>query len=289
MRVLLSILLSTIISTYSFSQTNQRNDVILKLNGDELVGKVTEITDTDVKFVYQGETLSYSIKKVDILKITYASGRIEVFNKVPLPSESSAPSAPATTGESKPSQSGGGGLEAHHNRVAILPFAFIRDGATASDALSEKAQAETFAFLSRHAGVHTILDPRTTNALLIKAGVTKENVKGYTMDDLCNILGVEYVIEGTVSVNRGNQTNYSSGQYKSTGNNNNKSYDNNRRGTSSTYSTSTQNYQTSLLLSVYNDKGQSVYSQERTSFFTTQEAYKSALEYLLKRIPLYQK
>jgi TolB-like protein len=289
MRVLLTMLLFTIISICSFSQTKPRHDVVLKLNGDELIGKVSEITDTEVKFVYEGETLVYAIKKVDILKITYASGRIEVFNKVPLPSETSAPAAPATGGESRPSQSAGGGLEAHHNKVAILPFAFIRDGATASDALSEKAQTETFAFLSRHAGVHTILDPRTTNALLIKAGVSKENVKGYTMEDLCNILGVEYVIEGTVSVNRGNQTNYSSGQYKSTGNNNSKSYDNDRKTSGSTYSTSTQNYQTSLLLSVYNDKGQSVYSQERTSFFTTQEAYKSTLEYLLKRTPLYQK
>jgi TolB-like protein len=289
MRVLLTTLLFSIITICSFSQTKPKHDVILKLNGDELNGKVTEITDTDVKFVYDGETLVYSIKKVDILKITYASGRIEVYNKVPLPSESSSPSTPATGGETRPVSSGGGGLESHHNKVAILPFAFIRDGASASDALSEKAQTETFAFLSRHAGIFTILDPRTTNALLIKAGVTKENVKGYTMDDLCNILGVEYVVEGTVTVNQGSQTNYSSGQYRSTGNNNNKNYDNNRRGSSSTFSTSTQNFESSLLLSVYNDKGQSVYSQERSSFFNTQDAYKLTLEYLLKRTPLYQK
>src|SRR4030095_15015198 len=63
-------------------------DVVLKANVDEMVGKVTEMGDDFIKFVYKGETLSYTVKKQDILKITYASGRVEVINKPSLPLDS---------------------------------------------------------------------------------------------------------------------------------------------------------------------------------------------------------
>ena len=81
-----------------FAQDAAKADVILKLNGDELTGKISEISETEVKFSYSGETLVYAIKKVDILKITFASGRIEIINKQPLPSESkSEPAGSAPT------------------------------------------------------------------------------------------------------------------------------------------------------------------------------------------------
>jgi len=255
-----------------------KNDVILKLNGDEMTGKVTKINDTDVDFTYAGETLGYSVKKADIMKITYGSGRIEVFNKPSLPSESTNKQSPASAA----------GLEEHHNKVAILPFAFIRDGQATDDAISEQVQEECFSFMNKHAGVFTILPTRTTNALLVKAGVNQETIKGYTMDDLCNLLGVEYVVDGLVTMNKTTQTSYQSDYGSSTSkdkNNNNRD----RKYNNFSYGTATQNYQTKLLLNMYNDKGNSVYSQDRTSFWNTQDAYKITLEYLLKRSPLYTK
>jgi hypothetical protein len=283
-KILLTILLG-ICTTLLIAQADAKTDVILKLNGEELAGKVMEITDDEVKFTYKGESLVYKIKKSDILKITYSSGRIEMYTKPPLPSEA---------GSAAPAKSmSGPGLADHHNKVAILPYAFLKDGENASDDISFKVQSETFAFLSKHAGVMSIVDPRTSNAMLIKAGVNKETIKGYTMEDLCNILGVEYVIDGIVAVNKGNQTNYSSGNsnttFSSSNNNKNNQYKSKEKSSGSAITTSTQNYETSLTLSIYNDKGTSVYSQERRSFWNTQDAYKPTLEYLLKRCPLYSK
>jgi hypothetical protein len=173
--------------------------------------------------------------------------------------------------------------------VAILPFAFVREGQSTIDELSVKAQTECFSYLSKHAGVFTIVEPRTSNAQLLKAGVTSENIKGYTMEEICNLLGVEYVVDGMVTVDRKSASSTSSGQYKSTPSNNNKNSGSTQKTSGYSSATTTENYQSSLLLNIYNDKGSSIFSQERKSFYTTVDAYKSALEYLLKRSPLYGK
>jgi preprotein translocase subunit YajC/TolB-like protein len=277
MKRLLPALLLFFIQTFSFAQSADKNDVILKLSGDELTGKVLKIGDDTVEFSYAGETLTYTIKKSEIMKITFASGRIEVFNKQ------------AVTAGGNNAGSSGKGLEAHHNKVAILPFSFVRDGQATDETIGEEVQNECYSYMNKHAGIYTILDPRTTNAVLIKAGINRENIKGYTMEDLCNILGVEYVVEGTVSMNKTTQTTSQSNSGSVSTKSNDKN--NNRKGQYNDYSSGTtrQNYQTKLLLSIVNDKGNNVYSQDRTSFWSTQDAYKNTLEYLLKRSPLYTK
>lgn len=257
----------------SFAQQPATNDVILKLDGEELAGKVLKINDSDVEFTYAGETLVYNIKKADIMKITFSSGRIQIFNK----------QAPAGN---PPPAVANGGLEAHHNKVAVLPFTFIRDGQPADDAISEQVQNECYTYMSKHAGVFTILNPRTTNAMLLKAGINRETVKGYTMEDICGVLGVEYVVDGIVNMNKTTQTTYQSNSGTSKSKDGD---DKDRKYNSSSYGTATQNFQTKLSLAIYNDKGASVYDQDRTSFFNTQDAYKNTLEYLLKRTPLYSK
>src|SRR5450432_2775261 len=273
------ILLSFVLS----AQQTAGIDVVVKMNGDEMKGKVLEITDTDIKFSYTGESLVYTFKKTDIFKINYASGRSELFNKT-LPSDVKAePNTGSTkTGTQK-------SKEDHHNRVAILPFAYIKDGQHTAEALGEKVQTECYSYISKHAGVYKIVEPRTTNALLIKAGINKENIKGYMMDDICNILGVEYLVDGLVSVNKSSQTVYQSDNGTTTTKSDDKSSNKEKSTNSSSHGTATQEYETSLNLAIYNDKGNSVYSQERKSILSTQDAYKNTLEYLLKRTPLYSK
>jgi len=280
MKQLFTLIILVLLSVASQAQNGTKNDVILQLNGDELAGKVTEIMDDAVKFMYAGETLGYSIKKADILKITYASGRIEVFNKPQLGSSTQrvqSNSAPA--GSESPSD--------HHNKIAILPFGFVKDGQKAADELSNVVQGACFTFLSKHAGVLSVLDTRTTNARLIKAGVTRENIEGYTMDDICNILGVEFVVDGTVVLNKASVSSLASSSYsdKSKGNRN----DQKSSGYTSASATNYENYETTINLDIYNDKGNNMFSQSRKSFFKTQDAYQNALEYVLKRSPLYSK
>lgn len=260
------------LAIHSFSIAQEKTDLIVKTNGEEVKCKVTEVTETEVKFTYAGESVVYTVSKADIARIVFASGRTEVFN-------GGGQAAPATAG---------GGSSDSRNKVAILPITYIMNGQRAVHELSEKVQQETFAYMQKHAGIYQYQDPRTTNALLIKAGVTVETVKGFTPDEICKILGVEYTIEGIMTLDPKSQTSYQSSNYNSK-DSYNKQGNNRTNYSGSTSSTSMQNYQTTMMLSVFNEKGNTVFSQERTSFWSTRDAYKSTLEYLLKKTPLYSK
>jgi hypothetical protein len=271
------------------AQQNAKPDIIFKLSGEEVKARVTEITDTEVKFSYIGENVVYSLKKSEIFKINFGSGRTEVYTKPAAPVESS-PAPPAAPAPQAAGSTTMASTEESRNKIAILPFSYIKDGQRTAHELSEKVQGEVFAYMNKHAGIYSYQEPRTTNALLIKAGVTDESIKGFTMDEICRILGVEYVMEGIVTVNVRNQTNYGSNNYNTTSKNNNKtSTTTDKKTTGSTYSTSQVNYETTLLLNIFNNKGSSTFSQEKKSVWSTQDSYKSALEYLLKRTPVYSK
>ena len=273
---------------FSLSSIAQ-NDVVLKLNGEEMVGKVTEINDDNIKFNYKGETVSYTVKKADIMKITFANGRVEFFNKPALPSETKdapKPAEPATAGATTVAAS----PEEHHNRVAVLPFKFIADRQSTDEEMGYKVQEETFSYLSKHAGVYKLVDPATTNATLLKAGVTPATVRQFTPADICNILGVEYIVGGTITQNTGTATTsqYNNANVK-TNTNPKTGSSNNAKVNSSSSSTTTQNYKTSVTMNVYNDKGETVFSQEHSSVWSFDGAYKNAVEYLLKKLPIYSK
>ncbi|MGN6419734.1 MAG: hypothetical protein ACTHMC_19685, partial [Pseudobacter sp.] len=117
MKQLTGLLSLLLLSVMGFARQGGKNDVVLKITGDELTGKVQAINDSAIVFSYAGESLTYSIKKAEILKITYASGRIEVFNRPTAP--------PAAGGASQ--KTAAGNMEAHHNKVAFLPFTFVKD------------------------------------------------------------------------------------------------------------------------------------------------------------------
>ncbi|RAI97671.1 hypothetical protein LX64_04974 [Chitinophaga skermanii] len=277
MKLFLSqLLLCLVLSTTMFAQTAPvKYDVIQKTNGEEMKGKVMEMNDTEVKFTYAGETLLYTIKKSDIQKITFGSGRVEVIN---------APTSTPATDPTTPALPATPNVDPR-NRVAILPFTVIHDGQDAPQDVSFQIQSEAYHFLNKHAGVYTLVDPRTVNVALNKAGITKATFMNYSMDEIANALGVEYVVIGTVSVNRTSATTYGSSTY-----NDKENKDKNKKsGSESTYATSTQNYSSKTEISIYNNKGQTISNQNRNSMLNTQDAYHSTLEYLLKRCPLYTK
>ena len=276
--LLLALLFS--ISAFAQNPTNEKVDVILKINGDEMKGKITKITDTDLTFIYSGETLEYTVKKSDILKITHSSGRVEIINQPPLPSDIRKNDQIVMKGT--PAD--------HHNRIAVLPFHYLMDNQPGADEIGLSAQQDTYTFLSQHSAGYTLIDPRTTNALLAKGGVTKENITGFTMNELCNMLGVEYIIDGTVKQNKASQTSYTSDNSNTNvkRNGNDKVTKVNTSGT--TFSNAEQRYDVSVSLSIYNDNNANIYNQNHRAFFTnTDGGFSSPLQYLLKRCPLYRK
>ncbi|MBO9730314.1 MAG: hypothetical protein J7623_16865 [Chitinophaga sp.] len=275
LKAIILLLLTVTCYLPSFSQTEKKQDVILKLSGEELKGNVVEITDDAIKFTYTGEKLVYTLKKSDIQKITFASGRVEVVN-------TPAAAAPAATAAPAPVSA-----EERRNKVAILPFSFVKDGQPAAQEVSDGVQNEFYAFLSKHAGVYTIVSPRGTNVKLNKAGITRATMMNYTMAEIADILGVEFIVDGMITQNRTTQTSYGSTTYSDKS----KKDDGDRKnsGYSSSNSTSVQNYETTMDLKIYNNKSDVIYNQNRKAFWNTADAYKNTMEYLIKRCPLYTK
>ncbi len=279
MKLFYSIILVMLFTNLSFAQarTAGKEDIIIKANGEELKGKIIKITDESLKFVYSGETLEYTIKKSDIVRIVHSSGRVETLAQPETPKQqANVPvSAPAVD---------------HHNKIAVLPFGFLMDHQPGSEEIGYKAQEDAYAFLVKHSAGYTILDTHTTNSLLIKNNITRDKMRGFTMKEICDVLGVEYLVDGTITQNKGAQTTSSSGY-----NNTNVKRDGDEKiknvnsyGGNNSYSQ--QRYEVSVSIAIYTDTNASIYNQSHKAFLTnTDGSYNSPLEYLLKRSPLYRK
>tara|TARA_R110002012_G_scaffold49843_3_gene129037 strand:- start:2342 stop:2755 length:414 start_codon:yes stop_codon:yes gene_type:complete len=137
--------------------------------------------------------------------------------------------------------------------------------------------------------------------LLAKAGVNNNNIEGYTMGEICNILDVEYVVQGMVSIEKTNVSNYSNSSSKTKGSGNKAKVDRHgniigdiwnsgtRKSTTSSSSTTIQNFSTNITMNVYTDKGENVFTKDHSSFWQTTDAYKITLAFLAKRTPLYKR
>ena len=238
------------------------------LDGESKSGKVVGISDDLIEFIHDGESLKYSFKKTEISKIEFASGRIEVFNEMPSLASRNAE------------------LVDHHNKIAVLPFVYIRDGEQKkNDAMERKVQGELVSVMQNHVGVLKIQPATETNALLAKNGINDENFVQFTMPEIANLLGVEYVIQSTLAINQQGSTTYNSSSTAI------KKDDNKNKLTAfSSGASSTQlQFQTNVDMTLYNDKGEMVWTQSKESFWPTEDAYQQTLKFLLKRSPVYSK
>lgn len=68
MKLMFTILIACIVQFYSFGQSTMKNDVIVKLSGEEMIGKVQEIGDSYIKFIIPGKHLFTRSRKVILLK-----------------------------------------------------------------------------------------------------------------------------------------------------------------------------------------------------------------------------
>lgn len=280
-KICLTLLATAMLTGALFAQSPTKLDVVRKVNGEELKVKVTKVSDEDITFVYPGETLEYTVRKSDIAKITHASGRVETFGQpATLPAQVRQQDAVSMT--ATPAD--------HHNKIAILPFTFLMDNQPGADEIGLKAQQDAFGYLSQHSAGYTIVDPRTTNALLIKAGATKDKMAGFTMKELADILGVEYIIDGAVMQNKAAQTSSSSGYGNTTVKRDGDKDVKAVSGYSSSNSYSQQRYEVAVSMHIYMDNNASIFNQTHKAFWTnTDGSYNSPLEYLLKKCPLYRK
>lgn len=263
----------------TFAQGNQtsKEDMVQKSSGEILKGKILRVTDSDVTFVYSGETAEYVIKKSDVSKIVHSSGRVEDFaqNNTAQIRQKDAVSMVASP-------------NGHHNRIAILPFTFLMENQQGAEEIGIKAQQDAYNYLSKHSSGYTIIDPRTVNAALAQAGVTREKMIGFSMKNLGNILGAEYMIEGTISQAKGYMTSSTIGRSSATIKDDGNKIKETGVGTST--SDSAQQYDVTVTMQIYMDNNVSIYNNSHKAFWpTTDGAYALPLEYVLKRSPLYTK
>jgi len=288
MKSIFMCLMALMITITTYAQQAE-DDIITKINGDVVSGKVTEINDDNIKFVHQGETLVYSFKKSDINKIHFSSGRVEVFNA----------SAAGSSAQAHLDADGQSSIASARNKIAILPMECLIDKQDAGVAMGYKVQTEAVNFLSNHSGIMQVQDPATTNALLIKAGMTKETIRGFSPAEICKVLDVEFIVQATITQDKtgttasSSQSNYYDSKGKTTynaGYNNNKTlYSNSGSSYGSGFSSTSDSYQTVVTMSAVDNTGKSVFSDSHRSFWAFDSAYKLALQYMLKRTPFYTK
>lgn len=254
------------------SYAQEKFDTLYMKNSDVNIGTISAIDEGIISFIYKGEKLGYTFKKNDIDKIVFASGRVENLNK------------PAANRITK-------STEDHHNKIAVLPFAYINTNQETNTEMGYKVQDECYTLLSNKVATLTVQDPSTTNALLGKASVTPENIRSFTMTELCDVLGVEYLLRGTISSNITSTTSSGSASYDAKSGNSSGKTGNSTKSSGSVYSSSStqENFKTSVLMEIYTDEGKKIFGQDRTSFWTTVDAYKSTLQYLVKKSPFYEK
>ncbi|MHA4811426.1 hypothetical protein ACX0G9_25220 [Flavitalea flava] len=285
MRILIRYLLSLVVflqcSFFSIRSLAQaKPDVIIMLSGEKKTGKVLSINDTSIKFSYAGESLEYELKKEQITRIEFGSGRVEVIN---------SPNAGPVVND-KPAATTAPSPEQHNNKVAVLPFEIMsNDPSLSVESLSKQVQVTCVNALRSTGPLQTIQDPNVTNALLAKSKLGVGDLATKTPKEWAEFLGVEYVIMGSYSIqNKGtvsSNSGYSSRDTKKSDDKEKKSTYSYNGGTSYT----SASYDTRVTLNIYNLDGNSIYSNTREPAFGSIDSYEPALKYMIKRTPLGKK
>jgi hypothetical protein len=272
-------ILSLFISISAFAQTSKTDKVYLN-NGTVLDVNVKKVTTDNIEYTFPNETAGNEEQTKNIRTIVFASGRVQQFNTG---SESSSPSAasPASAAtEYKPIEP---------NTLAILPVAFFdKNSGKLYEDHSKLAQSRIYDFfeddLSKIAPLK-MQDTRATNAALRKANIEYANLDETPIEDLEKILGSEYVVFSKVTSevktkSTLNETTYGGKEKKG------------NKETGAVHTTSStdeeKSYYYVVVLEIYKGN-QKIYNETRKPFLNMEDSWKDAMEYMLKRAPIYKR
>lgn len=282
LRSVLSLMLLIFSGTTTTSFAQSKTDAVIMRDGERKEGKVIGIQANTVKFKYAGEELEYELPKEKISKIQFATGRLEVINEAPqtAASQSSQPARFASASADR------------KNKIAVLPFLFVTNEAgVQSDQMSKRLQANCGSSLRKNTSNIIVQDPLTTNRLLAKNKIVMNDAAAVDPQELAVLLGVEYVVLGTVDVmNKGTiSTGSAATTYKDkeSQNRNKNSRDTKASGSAVTSNNTitNANYDTKVALTIYTDQGSTYYDKSRSAFGNQIDSYSNTLDYLIKRTP----
>ncbi|MRI00377.1 hypothetical protein GH721_07475 [Kriegella sp. EG-1] len=266
----LSFFLSIIFQVRAQNATDQ----IFLSNGEIITATVKKVEPNTITYSYLGENLENIVEKTEINKIVFKSGREQVFA-----GENTSNRTINANFEYPPMKS---------NEGAILPFEFVFDGSAAPEEGIE-AQEYYYHNLMRRPERNTISyqDAELTRKRLRAAGITEANdMRDFEMAEIAKIVGAGIMVTGKITVD------YRSTNSSSTGSTTTKVDTRKKKvkSYSSDYSTTTDEFDTKVLFRIYDKNGDKIVDIQRVPFLaTTRDNYVTALNYLMKRTPYYEK
>lgn len=281
-RISLMLLMLGFIATATFSQNSEtkKTDRIIRKDFVVIDCTITKMTDNFVEYSLPNETMVTELDLSKVGRIEFASGRIQTFDAAPQGEQAEV--VMENMGASPK-------MERKQNTIAVLPVPYVNSETMASsEEVAKFAQNDIYSKLidkSSNIFPLTVQDLRTTNSLLRKAGIDYKNIDEIPIEELEDILGVDNIVAAKVSYtlteNRQSST-YKSGETK---------YGNDKTKNQN-YSSTTDNVEKIYKYHVYFDmyrNGTKIYTQTRQPFFNMEDSWKDAVQYLLKRSPIYTK
>lgn len=259
-----------------FFSLNAQNaaDQIYMTSGESIAVKVKKVAPNTIIYSYVGEDLENIIEKNDVSKIIFKSGREQLFT------EASSNNSKRGSDFEYPIMKG--------NHGAVLPFEFVFDGIAAPEEGIE-AQEYYYNNLMRRPERNTITyqDAEITLKRLRKAGINEASqMRDYDMAEIAKIVGVGIMVTGKITVDYRSTTSSSSGSTTTRVDTKRKKV----KSYSSDFSSSSDEFDTKVLFRIYDVDGNKIVDIKRVPFLaTTRNNYVTALNYLMKRTPYYQK
>ena len=116
----------------------------------------------------------------------------------------------------------------------------------------------------------------------MRNGIDENNIKAYTFDELCKILGTEYIVQGSLS--RSSKDNISSAETKTI-----KKDDDRINQNKASNTVVEKTYQNEVTILIYNWQNSKIFGTRRTALLDNESSYKDALLFILKRCPVYNR
>lgn len=256
------------------AQKNESDQLFLS-NGETVMVTVKKVDPETITYSFTGEELINVVDKANVEKIIFKSGREQLFS-----GGLSSETASIPVDFEYPTMK--------ENEGAVLPFEFLIDGELNPEEGSE-AQEYYYNNLMRRPERNTIpyQDAETTQKRLRAAGINDAMaMRDYEMSEIAEIVGAGILVTGKITVD------YRSTNSTSTGSTTTKVDTKKKKvkSYSSDYSSSSDEYDTSVVFRIYDKVGNKVVDETRRPFMaTTKDNYVTALNYLMKRTPYYQK
>lgn len=284
-------------STLLLSQqkTTEKLDRIIKRDYTIIDAVITKMSSTAIEYKLPNESLINVLDVKEIAKINFANGKSQTFN---LNEKSTTPLNNSTSGvNSLPSTSPEGSnnngiitkLPIKQHTIAILPVPFVNtETQYASEEMSKLAQTDLFnSFAAKELNIAplSVQDLRTTNSLLKKAGINYSNIDETPTEELHQILGVDHLVAVKASyfIERKNSTTKQEVGKVDVKDNKIRTDD-----FSATFTNEIREYRYTMYFDIFKNN-EKIYSQTRKPFFDQQDSWLDAMNYMLKRCPIYNK